>query len=322
MLFRSLVGGGDVTLSSNGGSPDPDFHPASLGELAQRTANALKARGTTSVALGYDASIFAGPDLARSWSAGSVSGSIAPVRGLETDEGRVIPGREFSGRYPDPAKAAAAEFASLLGKAGISVSGPVAEVAAPAGAARVVDVESPPMTDLVEHMLTVSDDDLAEALGHLAARAAGLPSTFDGATTATLATLRALGVDTGEMQLSDSSGLSHADRISPAALAEMLAVAASPTHPELRAALTGLPIAGFTGTLGQGRFTAASAGGIGVVRAKTGTLDGVATEAGVVQDADGRLLTYAVMADKAPNAAVTRSQLDRFAASLVGCGCR
>jgi len=59
-----------------------------------------------------------------------------------------------------------------------------------------------------------------------------------------------------------------------------------------------------------------------VVRAKTGTLDEVATEAGVVEDADGRLLTYAVMADKAPNAAVTRSRLDRFASELVGCGCR
>jgi len=317
-----LVGGGDVTLSSNGASPDPDFRPANLAVLAGRTASVLKARGTTSVRLGYDASVFAGPSLARSWSAGAVSGSIAPVRGLEVDEGRIIPGREFSGRYPDPARAAASAFASALGKVGITVAGSVDEVAAPVSAERVAQVESPPLTDLVEHMLTVSDDDLAEALGHLAARAAGLPTTFDGAVAATMDTLRGLGVDTGEVQLQDSSGLSHADRISPLALAGMLAVAASPAHAELRAALTGLPIAGFTGTLGQGRFTAASAGGIGVVRAKTGTLDGVATEAGVVEDADGRLLAYAVMADKAPDAALTRSQLDGFAAALVSCGCR
>jgi serine-type D-Ala-D-Ala carboxypeptidase/endopeptidase (penicillin-binding protein 4) len=315
-----LVGSGDVTLSSNGVSTDPDFRPASLATLAERTAAALKVRGTTSVRLGYDASVFAGPDLARSWSAGSVSGSIAPVRGLEVDEGRTVPGREFSGRYGDPAKAAAEAFASALGKTGIAV-GAVEETEAPAGAVRVADVESPPLTDLVEHMLTVSDDDLAEALGHLTARAAGLPTTFDGAASAVLGTLRALGLDTGEIQLLDSSGLSHGDRISPLALAGMLVVAASPAHPELRAALTGLPIAGFTGTLGQGRFTAASADGIGIVRAKTGTLDGIATESGVVQDADGRLLTYAVMADKAANAALTRSQLDRFAAALVGCGC-
>jgi D-alanyl-D-alanine carboxypeptidase/D-alanyl-D-alanine-endopeptidase (penicillin-binding protein 4) len=316
-----LVGGGDVTLSSNGASTDPDFQPASLETLAQRTAEVLKARGTISVRLGYDASVFAGPNLAPSWSAGSVSGSIAPLRGLEVDEGRIVPGREFSGRYGDPARAAAQAFGAALGRAGVAV-GAVNETVAPAGAARVAQVESPPLTDLVEHMLTVSDDDLAEALGHLTARAVGLPATFDGATSATVGTLRALGVDTGEVQLLDSSGLSHEDRISPLALAGMLAVAASPAHPELRAALTGLPIAGFTGTLGQGRFTAASAAGIGIVRAKTGTLDGVATEAGVVQDAEGRLLTYAVMADKAPNAVLTRSQLDRFGAALVSCGCR
>jgi D-alanyl-D-alanine carboxypeptidase/D-alanyl-D-alanine-endopeptidase (penicillin-binding protein 4) len=317
----TLVGGGDVTLSSDGGSTDPDFRPASMRALAISTAAVLKARGMTSIQLSYDASVFGGPALARSWSAGGVSGSIAPVSGLEADEGRIVPGREFSGRVGDPARAAAEAFAGMLRAAGLTVTD-VAAGAAPAGAQPVAQVESPPLTDLVEHMLTVSDDDLAEALGHLVARSAGQPATFDGAAAAALATLRALGIDTGEMQLVDSSGLSHADRISPAALAGMLAVAASAAHPELRATLSGLPIAGFTGTLGQGRFTAASAVGVGVVRAKTGTLDGVATEAGVVEDADGRLLAYAVMADKAPDATVTRRQLDRFAAALVGCGCR
>jgi D-alanyl-D-alanine carboxypeptidase/D-alanyl-D-alanine-endopeptidase (penicillin-binding protein 4) len=129
-------------------------------------------------------------------------------------------------------------------------------------------------------------------------------------------------VDVGSVRLLDSSGLSHEDRISATALATMLAVAASAAHPELRIALTGLPIAGFTGTLEQGRFTAASAGALGVVRAKTGSLDGVATEAGVLEDSDGRLLTYAVMADKASNAALAHVRLDRFAATLVSCGCR
>jgi D-alanyl-D-alanine carboxypeptidase/D-alanyl-D-alanine-endopeptidase (penicillin-binding protein 4) len=317
-----LVGGGDVTLSTNGESPDPDLHPASLQALADQTAAVLKGRGARSVQLGYDASIFAGPSLARSWSAASVEGSTAPLRGLEVDEWRLVPQREFSSRYQDPAKAAAEVFARALEAAGIAVIGPIAETAAPSGAVRIASVQSPPMTDLVEHMLMVSDDDLAEALGHLAARAAGAPATYDGATAVTLDTLRRLGVDTDGMQLLDSSGLSHQDRTSAATLAAMLAAAAAPAHPRLRTVLTGLPIAGFTGTLEKGRFTAASTNGIGVVRAKTGTLNGVATEAGLLEDADGRLLTYAVMADKASNAAVTQTQLDRFAATLVSCGCR
>ncbi len=317
-----LVGGGDVTLSSGGASPDPDFHPASLQVLAGKTADALTARGVTSVQVGYDASVFGGPVLARSWTAGSVEGSIAPVRGLEVDEGRIMPQRMFSDRYQDPARVAAEAFARALGVAGIKVSGQVTESQAPVGAVRIADVESPPIADLVEHMLTVSDDDLAEALGHLAARAAGLPATFDGATAATLDGLRGLGVDVGSVRLFDSSGLSHEDRISAGTLAAMLAVAAGAGHPELRTALSGLPIAGFTGTLEQGRFTAASAGGIGAVRAKTGTLNGVSTEAGVLEDVDGRLLTYAVMADKASNVALAQARSDRFAAVLVSCGCR
>ena len=319
-----LVGGGDVVLSSNGGSPDPDLHPASLQALAGQTAAVLKARGVTSVQLGYDASVFGGPGLARSWTAGAVAGSIAPVRGLEVDEGRMVPEKEFSDRYQDPAMAAAVAFAKALGAAGIGVTGPVAQTRVPSGAVRIAQVQSPTIADLVEHMLTVSDDDLAEALGHLVARAAGLPATFDGATSATLDTLRGLGVDVAGMRLLDSSGLSHQDRISATTLAGMLALAAGAGHPELRTVLSGLPIAGFTGTLEKGRFTAASAsgGGVGAVRAKTGTLDGVSTEAGVVEDADGRLLTYAVMADKASSVALAEARADRFATALVSCGCR
>ena len=317
-----LVGGGDVTLSSNGASPDPDLHPASLQALADQTAAVLKARGVTSVQLGYDASVFAAPVLARSWTPASVEGSIAPVRGLEVDEGRIAQQRMFSDRYPDPAKVAAEAFARALGAKGVGVTGQVTEVQAPSDAVRIAQVQSPPIADLIEHMLTVSDDDLAEALGHLAARAAGMPATFDGATSATLDTLRGLGLDVGGMRLLDSSGLSHQDRISASALAAMLAIAAGAKHPELRIALTGLPIAGFTGTLEQGRFTAASSGGIGAVRAKTGTLNGVSTEAGVLEDVDGRLLTYAVMVDKASNVTLAQTWLDRFAATLVSCGCR
>jgi serine-type D-Ala-D-Ala carboxypeptidase/endopeptidase (penicillin-binding protein 4) len=318
-----LVGGGDVTLSSTGRSTDRDFHPAALQDLADRTAAVLKARGRTTISLGYDASIFAGPSCPPVWSRSFIAGgNIAPVVGLEVDEGRLNPNETFSARYPDPARAAAAAFTQRLTAAGITVSGAVRASTAPPQAVPLAAVESPPIGELVEHMLTISDDDLAEALGHLVAHAAGLPADFDGATEATASALRALDLNTADIQLYDSSGLSHHDRISPAALVAMLAAAASPAHPELRPILTGLPIAGFTGTLSD-RFTASgSTQAIGEVRAKTGTLDGVNTEAGIILDADGRLLVFAVMAADARDAAASRGQLDRFAAALLSCGCR
>jgi serine-type D-Ala-D-Ala carboxypeptidase/endopeptidase (penicillin-binding protein 4) len=317
-----LVGGGDVTLSSTGSSPDPDFHPAKLGDLVDRTAAALKAQGRTTVSLGYDASVFTGPSCPPAWSPSFITGgNVAPVVGLQVDEGRLDPVLEFSARYPDPARTAATMFAQRLTAQGITVVGPPQPTTAEADARQLAEVQSPPVGQLVEHTLTVSDDDLAEALAHLAARAAGRPADFDGASQTAMAALSSLGMDTAGTQLFDGSGLSHQDRITPADLVAMLAAATSSAHPELRPILSGLPIAGFSGTLG-GRFTApGSTQAVGLVRAKTGTLDGVNTEAGTLVDADGRLLVFSVMAADAADATASRNQLDRFAAALLACGC-
>lgn len=87
--------------------------------------------------------------------------------------------------------------------------------------------------------------------------------------------------------------------------------------------LTGLPIAGLTGTLDK-RFVAAqgSADGAGVVRAKTGSLSGVNTLAGTLVDADGRLLSFALMTRTPADATSARAAMDRIVAKLVSCGCK
>jgi D-alanyl-D-alanine carboxypeptidase/D-alanyl-D-alanine-endopeptidase (penicillin-binding protein 4) len=57
------------------------------------------------------------------------------------------------------------------------------------------------------------------------------------------------------------------------------------------------------------------------VRAKTGTLTGVSSLAGITTDADGRLLVFALMSnDELPS--VVRPRLDAIAAQLSRCGCR
>ncbi|MFD0630479.1 D-alanyl-D-alanine carboxypeptidase/D-alanyl-D-alanine-endopeptidase [Catenulispora yoronensis] len=173
---------------------------------------------------------------------------------------------------------------------------------------------------MVEHMLTVSDNDLAEALLRQVALAGGKPATFEGGVAAVREQLGRLGVGLTGLSVLDGSGLSRDDRISPAFLVSVLSAAAADDHPDLRAALTGLPVAGLTGTLAEdGRYTTPqSSAGAGLVRAKTGSLTGVVTLAGLVRDNDGQLLVFALMADQATDTASARAAVDRIATTLAG----
>jgi D-alanyl-D-alanine carboxypeptidase/D-alanyl-D-alanine-endopeptidase (penicillin-binding protein 4) len=317
-----LVGAGDPTLSTRPPSTDPGYQPASLDDLAAQTAQALQAKGVKSVTLGYDASVFAGPALNPTWSAGYTDGNVAPVVGLMTDEGRANPADDLSARVADPAATAAVQFAGRLAAHGVQVVGKPS-AAAGGSAAALASVSSPRLADLVEHMLTVSDNDLAEALLRQVALADGKPATFEGGVAAVREQLSKLGLDVKELDVLDGSGLSRQDRIAPAFLVGVLASAASDGHPDLRAALTGLPVAGFTGTLAEGgRYQSAqSVAGAGLVRAKTGSLAGVASLAGLVRDSSGQLLVFALMADQASDETAARAALDRIATTLAGCGC-
>ncbi|MBO0833228.1 MAG: D-alanyl-D-alanine carboxypeptidase, partial [Actinobacteria bacterium] len=85
-----LVGGGDPTLAA-GPPPAIDYpQPATLAELASRTATALRAHGEHSVKLGYDTSLYVGPGFASGWTPGYVSsGDVTVITPLEVDQGRV-----------------------------------------------------------------------------------------------------------------------------------------------------------------------------------------------------------------------------------------
>jgi serine-type D-Ala-D-Ala carboxypeptidase/endopeptidase (penicillin-binding protein 4) len=104
----------------------------------------------------------------------------------------------------------------------------------------------------------------------------------------------------------------------------VLALAASGSRPELTGLFAGLPVAGWSGTLAD-RFAARKANGTGqgVVRAKTGTLNGVSSLSGVVATESGHLLAFAIMADGVTtNTEAARRTLDGIVARLVACGCR
>ncbi|MEV6941087.1 D-alanyl-D-alanine carboxypeptidase/D-alanyl-D-alanine-endopeptidase [Streptomyces sp. NPDC051172] len=304
-----LVGGGDPTLTAH---KDAEGW-ASLRELADRTAAALAKRGIKEVTLSYDTTLYTGPELHPI----GVNVNLAPVSALMADEGRTDD--STSGpveRVTDPAADAARTFGSFLAGHGIRTTSPGPSKAT-TRAENLAAVSSPPLSSLVERMLTNSDNDIAEALARQTAAASGQPASFDGGATAIAGALQKLQLPLNGAEFHDGSGLDRDDRLTADLLTALLVKAGDPAHPELRPVLTGLPVAGFTGTL-TNRYTGGAAG---VVRAKTGTLTGVNTLAGTVVDQDGRLLAFAFMASNTTNPLEAQAALDRTATALAACGC-
>jgi D-alanyl-D-alanine carboxypeptidase/D-alanyl-D-alanine-endopeptidase (penicillin-binding protein 4) len=317
-----LVGGGDPFLASRPAPAGTYPARADATTLATSTARALRAAGHRRVRLGYDSSLFSGPGFDPHWPASYRSDVVSPITALWVDEARDPDGYGYS---EDPARTAGQLFATALRKQGIKVVGAVAPARAPTtamGGHDLASVRSAPLAQIVQHVLEVSDNEGAEVLAHQVAVAEGRPATFAGAAGAVRAVLRRLGVDTTGDLVLDGSGLSREDRLAPATLLRVLAAASSPEHPQLRTVVADLPVAGFTGSL-RYRFDKGDPGGLGTVRAKTGTLTGVHGLAGTATSRDGVVMLFVLIADRVKplNSLDARQLVDRLAASLGGCTC-
>jgi D-alanyl-D-alanine carboxypeptidase/D-alanyl-D-alanine-endopeptidase (penicillin-binding protein 4) len=133
--------------------------------------------------------------------------------------------------------------------------------------------------------------------------------------------------DTGipGVRLVDGSGLSTQDRVTPAALAALLRRATDRAHPELLSLATGLPVAGFSGTMLRRFRDKGTLAYAGLIHAKTGTLKDVTSLAGTVVDRDGRLLVFAFISNRPRPVAAPASPtkgLDALTAVVAACGCR
>jgi D-alanyl-D-alanine carboxypeptidase/D-alanyl-D-alanine-endopeptidase (penicillin-binding protein 4) len=286
LVTRALAGGradpagvllGDLYLVGGG---DPTLDRADLRLLARRIA----AAGVTAVrgsVLG-DASAFdalrGGPRTAGRYDP-YLGGMLS---GLVVDRGR------RSGRLQrDPVTHAAAALAAELRRAGVRVGARAGRGVAPRKAPEVARVTSPPMRSLVRATNTPSDNYLAEMLlKGLGARFGRGGSTAGGAAVVG-ATLDDLGV---LPRVADGSGLSRANRTTPADVVRLLE--ALPGGAAGDALAASLPIAGRTGTLRRRmRGTAAA----GACRAKTGTLLGVSALAGYCRTRAGGDVAFAFL---------------------------
>jgi D-alanyl-D-alanine carboxypeptidase/D-alanyl-D-alanine-endopeptidase (penicillin-binding protein 4) len=279
-----VVGGGDPMLATPGFVTAMASEPLTAGEpltpLAD-LADAIVAAGVTHVdgALIGDDHRHDTLRFLPSWKPNyRTDGEVGALSALAVDHGFAAPG---SAAVPDdPPATAAARLAELLAARGVTIGAGTASGTAPAGARDVAQVESPPLADIAAATLSASDNFAAELL----AREVGVAVAHDGSTAAGTAaivtTLRDRGVDTDGVTLLDGSGLAPGNRVTCDALVGVVDLARSARFTALD---RGLAVAGESGTLAL-RFRGDPLQG--VLRAKTGHINGVAGLAGVVDDAE------------------------------------
>jgi serine-type D-Ala-D-Ala carboxypeptidase/endopeptidase (penicillin-binding protein 4) len=311
-----LVGGGDPYLARKASADYP--RRGTISALARATASRLRQDKIKKVSLGYDAALFAGPAWNPRWPS-FYRGSASPTSALVIDEGRVGAASP-NPRYQDPAKEAATAFSAALSEQGIKVT-ITQRAQAPKLAPVLASVSSMPLERIVEHVLMISDNDAAEALFRQAAIGAGKAGSIAEATKVVQSELTELGIWEPGMTINDGSGLSRQTKVPASSMVKLLRLAADNQHPELRAVITGLPVAGVEGSLRVRYFDHESLAGRGVVRGKTGTLNKVRAQAGFVRTTDGSLLVYAFLINRPKNEYNARVWLDRVTAAISTCGC-
>ena len=204
-------------------------------------------------------------------------------------------GRRQNVRSVDPAKHAASIFDDLLEARGMVITKRPGSGMAPSHSERTSlgAIESPPLSEILVRMLSRSDNTTAEMLlKEIGRRTAG--SARSSATASVQQILQEqLGPLAEGLVIADGSGLSSHNRLTCAALVELLSQA-GPGSP----LVMGLSVVGERGTLRWCRPAAAGQDERNAIRAKTGTLNQSTALAGTTVAANGEVLTFAMMANR------------------------
>lgn len=288
-----LVGGGDILLGQDASDPNTAYGHSSIPQLAEATAKALKAKGVTSISLRVDSTLFDAP-LYHEGVEPANRQYVMQARPLGTKE---TARTELFGADPD--LRVAQLLTEKLREQGIEVNSVErSETASPEGAVELARVESASVRQLVDYMLTNSDNSTAETLAHLIAVQTGKPATFAGGADAVRNTLDSLGMQTDDLIFADGSGLSDDNRLTARVLVDIADLVWHDGGEKYGALAAGLPVGGYNGTL-DSRFMNDGMGGL--VHAKTGSLSDVVSLSGYLQTKQGRLLEFAVIVDEIPD---------------------
>lgn len=282
---------GDILLSPDKPTGSGADGHAGLGELADATAQKLKAL-QTNVKLRLDDTAIAGPERNPAWEAQGTGDYVGNTTDMAIHEGRRDPARARAFSH-SPQADAVKHFAQLLRERGINVTGDVTSVAVPPSAQQLASVQSATNMQVLRYAEKTSDNTLMELLcrkmtGPLSAR-----PNYQDAAEAMVKYLKEQGIDTEGVKLHDCSGLNTDNRVTARSLVELLQ--ADVKDPKAAQLLGLLPVSSWDGTLTKRMRDGAAAG---LVHAKTGSLSGVSTMAGLLRTQSGHNLVFAVMTDK------------------------
>ena len=327
-----LVGGADPQLGTESNPTQAD-----LADLAKETAQKLKEFNVFEVNVFVDDSILGPLQRPADWEDNYFrSSEIHLISALNLDDPKA------PGQAPvDPSITTGQTFALYLIKNNIKVNGLVFRKTVPEGAFDLSTQYSKSVSQIIEDTLIISNNQDAEIIARVASLVAENDPSTSAAMELVLKDVEMLGISSVDNVVTDASGLSRSNKISPADFSELIYKSiknpevakanrgetlkfmvkpSSEITPDLWSVFTGLPTGYGLGTMKK-RFDEEGSAGRGVVRAKTGSLNRVITLAGTITTKDQVFLSFAVLVNRVEQPENVREAIDNLLNKLAECNC-
>ena len=289
-----IVGGGDPLLVTAGYRQSLD-NPDQLTTDFARLADAVASSGVREIR-----GIIFGDDSRHdrtrwlpTWPTRyQIGGVVGPLSALMVNDGQTgfvdQPDRPNPERRAgDPPALAAATLKTLLGQRGVQVIGSAGAATAPTETKEIAGLDSASIREIVGEMMTDSDNTTAELLAReIGLKESGQPTSVAGVE-AIRSVIERLGLPLDGSTIVDGSGLDPANRLTCPLLVDALT-----RLPSDSPIISGLAIAGRTGTLRKRMLNTSAAG---KVRAKTGTLNNVNALVGFAEAKAGMTITFSMI---------------------------
>jgi D-alanyl-D-alanine carboxypeptidase/D-alanyl-D-alanine-endopeptidase (penicillin-binding protein 4) len=294
---------GDLVLTGGG---DPTLTRRDLGAMAQSLKNSGLSHVTGRLII--DDTRYSHTTLARGWKPSFVPEESGTVDAFTVDNNDWRSGAKFD-ENPTPYNAAL--WRAALRNAGVTVAGPTIVGASPSTLVPIWSHKSRPLSAIVEMTLNESINFYAEMM----LREAGYERSGHGSlatgTAAVRAQAAALHIPLGVVE--DGSGLSYADRESPATFTALLNVL--PTQPKAYQTIyAGMPKSCVRGGTLEYRLCGQFRG---LVRAKTGTLDRISSLSGYTITDSSRGVVFSFLLSGIRNVYTANAHIDAALKAII-----